>query len=68
MSLSIRESIVTDNQIIANELNNFFVSIGPKLARDLSRDINPLSYVNKVVNSICHANNHNTRSKEYYLI
>ena len=27
-------------------------SIGPKLAHDLSSDVNPLSYVNNVVNSI----------------
>ena len=30
MSFSINYVIVTDNQIIANELNNFFVSIGKK--------------------------------------
>ena len=52
MSFSIKDAIVTDNQIIANEFNNFFVSIGPKLAHDLSSDVNPLSYVNTVVNSI----------------
>ena len=52
MSSSIKDAIVTDNQIIANEFNNFFVSIGPKLAHDLSSDVNPLSYVNNVVNSI----------------
>ena len=52
MSFSIKDVIVTDNQIIANEFNNFFVSIGPKLAHDLSSDVNPLSYTNNVVNSI----------------
>ena len=52
MSFSINDAIVTDNQIIANELNNIFISIGPKLAHDLSSDVNPLSYVNNVVNSI----------------
>ena len=52
MSFSIKDAIVTDNQIIANEFNNFFVSIGPKLTHDLSSDVNPLSYVNTVVNSI----------------
>ena len=52
MSFSIKDVIVTDNQIIANEFNNFFVSIGPTLAHDLSSDVNPLSYVNTVVNSI----------------
>ena len=46
MSFSIKDAIVPDNQIIANEFNNFFVS------HDLSSDVNPLSYVNNVVNSI----------------
>ena len=31
MIFSIKDAIVTDNQIIANEFYNFFVSIGPKL-------------------------------------
>ena len=52
MSFSIKDAIVTDNQIIANEFNNLFVSIGPQLAHVLSSDGNPLSYVNTVVNSI----------------
>ena len=39
-SFSIKDAIVTDNQIIANEFNNFFVSIGPKLVHDLSSDVN----------------------------
>ena len=52
MSFSIKDAIVTDIQIIANEFNNLFVSIGPKLVHDLSSDVNPLSYVNNVVNSI----------------
>ena len=36
----------------SNKFNNLLVSIGPKQAHDLSGDINPLSYVNNVVNSI----------------
>ena len=40
MSFSIKDAIVTDIQIIANEFNNLFVSIGPKLAHDLSSDGN----------------------------
>ena len=48
----INDVIVTDNQIIANEFNNFFVSIGKKLASDLSSNVNPLIYLNSVVNSI----------------
>ena len=51
MSFSIKDAIVTDNQIITNEFNNFFVFISPKLAHVLSSVVNPLSYVNNV-NSI----------------
>ena len=52
MSYSIKYAIVTDNQIHANEFNNFFISIGPKQAHDISSDVNPLSYVSNVVKSI----------------
>ena len=52
MSFSINYVVVTDNQIIANEFNNFFVSIGKKLASDLSSNVNSLIYLNSVVNSI----------------
>ena len=41
----IEDKLVTDNLDIANGFNNFFVSIGPKLANNLKRDIDPLSYV-----------------------
>ena len=37
---------------IVNGFNNLLVSIGPQLAHDISSDVNPLSYVNNVVNSI----------------
>ena len=40
------------NLDIANGFNNFFVSIGPKLANNLKSDIDPLSYVNNNINSI----------------
>ena len=33
MSFSINDVIVTDNRIIANEFNNFLVSIGKKLSK-----------------------------------
>ena len=52
ISFSMKDAIVTDNQIIVNEFNNLFVSICPKLAHDISSDVNLLSYVNNVVNSI----------------
>ena len=44
--------LVIDSLDIANGFNNFFVSVGPKLANDLKSDIDPLSYVNNNINSI----------------
>ena len=43
---------VTDSLQIANVLNNFFVSIGSNLAKDIVSDVNPLSYVTNNVDSI----------------
>ena len=43
---------MTDSLNIANGFNNFFVSIGPKLATNLKSDIDSLSYVNYNINSI----------------
>ena len=48
----IENKLVTDSLDIANGFNNFFVSIGPKLANNLKSDIDPLSYVNYNINSI----------------
>ena len=48
----IEDTLVTDSLDIANGFNNFFVSIGPKLAKDLTSNIDPLSYVNFNINSI----------------
>ena len=48
----IEDKLVTDSLDIANGFNNFFVSIGPKLANNLKSDIDPLSYVNYNINSI----------------
>ncbi len=45
-------TVVTDNTEIANLFNNFFVSIGPTLAKDLTCDVNPMSYVRSIPNSI----------------
>ena len=43
----------TDSLDITNGYNNsFFVSIGPKLAKDLTSHIDPLSYVDFNINSI----------------
>ena len=38
--------------MIAEEFNNFFVSIGPQLASNIYSSTNHMSYMNTVVNSI----------------
>ena len=50
--LTINNVAVTNSIDIANGFNDFFVSIGPELAKDIHSDINPLTYVNNVNNSI----------------
>ena len=40
----IEDKLVTDSLDLANGFNNFFVSIGPKLANNLKSDIDQLSY------------------------
>ena len=39
---------ITDSTAIANGFNNFFVSIGQKLAKDITSDVNPMSYINSI--------------------
>ena len=46
------DSTITDSQVIANEFNNFFVSIGRKLSEDIISTVSPLSFVTQVNNSI----------------
>ena len=38
--------------MIAEEFNNFFVSIGPQLASNIYSSNNHMSYMNTVINSI----------------
>ena len=38
--------------MIANEFNDFFLSIGDKLASKITSNINPLSFVNNIPNSM----------------
>ena len=47
LSFNINNTVVTDSEVIANEFNNFFVSIGPTLASNItcSKD----HYVNGIV-------------------
>ena len=52
LSFNINNTVVTDSEVIANEFNNFFVSIGPTLASNITCSKDPLAYVNGIVNSI----------------
>ena len=51
-SFNINDRIVTNGLMIANEFNNFFINIGPQLASSIQSTINPLLYVNSILNSI----------------
>ena len=43
------DNLLRDNsKTIAKECNNFFVSIGHKLVKDINYNVNPLFYVNSV--------------------
>ena len=52
LSFLIDDSTITNSQVIANEFNNFFVSIGRKLSEDIIFTVSPLSFVTQVNNSI----------------
>ena len=52
LCLTINNVAVTNSIDITNGFNDFFVSIGPELAKDIHSDINPLTYVNNVNNFI----------------
>ena len=43
---------VSNRKYIASGFNDFFVSIGPKLAKDIHSNINPLTYVHNINDSI----------------
>ena len=51
-TFTINNRIVTDSREIANGFNNYFISIGPFLASDITCSVNPLSYVKSIDNSI----------------
>ena len=44
--------IISDRAAIANGFNNYIVSIGPNLASKISSNVNPISYVKSINNSI----------------
>ena len=41
----INNQIITDRNIIANTFNNFYVNIGPNLAKNICSFVNPTSYM-----------------------
>ena len=49
---NVNGSETNNSQIITNEFNDYFVNIGPVLANHFDDSLNPLQYVNSVVNSI----------------
>ena len=52
MKLTINNETVYNSRTIANEFNNFFVSIGPALADTITCSVDPMSYVDNIMNSI----------------
>ena len=52
IQFQIKGKSTTDNREIANSFNDFFVSIGPKLANNIVSTVNPMSYVTPCNNSI----------------
>ena len=52
LKFQVNDKYITDSLEIANSFNEFFVSIGPKLADNILSTTNPLSYVNNCTNSI----------------
>ena len=51
-TFSIDNAIIDNREKIANEFNNFFVSIGHNLANNITCNVNPLIYVNSVNDSV----------------
>ena len=56
LTFNINNTIVTDSEVIANEFNNVFVSLGPTLASNITCSKDPLTHVNGIVNSIVVSN------------
>ena len=52
VTFCINNKMVSNSNEIANCFNDFFVSIGPTLAKDIQSTINPMSYIDNTINSI----------------
>ena len=52
LKFTINNETIDDSKIIANEFNHFFTSIGSELADKITCSVDPISYVDTIVNSI----------------
>ena len=52
LKFTINNEIVSDSQTIANEFNHFFTNIWPALADKITCSVDPMSYVDNIMNSI----------------
>ena len=52
LTFCINNEMISDSSEIADTFNIFFVTIGPILAKNITSNINPMSFVNYVQNSI----------------
>ena len=52
LKFTINNETVNDSQIIVTEFNNFFTSIGPAFADKITCSVDPISYVDTIINSI----------------
>ena len=52
LKLTINNESGSDSQTISNEFNNLFTNIGPALADKITCSVDPMSYVDNIMNSI----------------
>ena len=52
LKVIINNEMVNDSQIIATKFNNFFTSIGPALADNITCSVDPISDVDTIISSI----------------
>ena len=52
IDFAINNKLVSDSITIANSFNNYFINVGPSLAKHIQCDVNPLTYVNTNIYSM----------------
>ena len=52
LTLVINDEVISDNLKIANAFNDYFVSIGAELSKNITSTIDPLSFVTPIQNSM----------------